>query len=245
MWEVVVAGGFLIAVTFLFLRFRNRAPYLVVGWLWYRGTLVPVTGLVQIGMQAVADRYTYIPLIGLFIIIVWGVGDLLARFQSRRIIIPVSVGLLILILSIVTRLQVSRWESSISLLQYTLSVTTNNPLVDNNLGVALDRQGKAQEATAHFAEALRWDPNYVDAYKNLGAALARQGRVQEALVNYEKVLKIRPDDAEVHYRMGFLMARQGKEEESLQQYREALRIQPSHADAHNKWSFPSGIPAVL
>ncbi len=231
--EVVAAGLFLIGITFLVIRYGSRYFYLAVGWLWYLGTLVPVIGLVQVGMQAMADRYTYIPLIGLFIVIAWGIPDLLARTRYRRAILALSAGLLIMVLSIVSSLQIDHWESSLSLLQHTLKVAPNSPLIHNNLGVALTRQSKSQEAMAHFAEALRLDPNYVDAYKNLGAALARQGRIEEAFVHYEKVLRIKPDDAEAHYRIGFLLARQGKEQEAILHYREALRIQASHADAHN------------
>lgn len=232
-WEIAAAGLLLIGITFLVIRYRRRYPYLVVGWLWYLGTLVPVIGLVQVGMQAIADRYTYIPLIGLFIIVAWGVPDLLARYRYRRVVLSLSAGLLILAIVIVTRVQIDHWRSSLTLLQHTLNVTANNSLIHNNLGVALTRQGKIQEAMAHFAEALQLDDNYLEAHKNLGAALARQGRIEEAFAHYEKALRIKPDDAEAQYRVGFLLARQGKEQEAIVHYREALRIQPSHADAHN------------
>ena len=192
LWQVVGAGLVLVCVSVWAVRASRKHPYLGVGWLWYLGTLVPVIGLVQVGVQATADRYTYVPLIGLFIMIAWGVPDILAGWRYRKTVLAISAGVLLSILMPVTRLQIQKWHDPITIFTHTLKVTTRNYLIHNNLGVALADRGKNQEAMAHYTEALRINPNYAEAYNNLGNALARQGKKPEAIAYYKEALRIDP-----------------------------------------------------
>jgi len=233
LWKVVGSGLLLVGVSVLAIRAARRCPSLMVGWLWYLGTLVPVIGLVQVGGQAMADRYTYVPLIGLFIMIVWSVPDILAGWRHRRVILSVSGGLLLSLLMIVTNLQVKHWENDITLFEHSLDVTSNNYLSHTTLGLALGRQEKIQEAIDHFAESLRIKPNYAETHNGMGIALAHQGRYQEAVDHFTESLRIKPDFAEVYNNLGALFLRQGKNEEAIVYFKEALRIKPDYAEVHN------------
>ena len=233
LWKVVGAGLLLIVVSVLVIRVVRKLPYLAVGWFWYIGTLVPVIGLVQVGMQAMADRFTYVPLIGLFIMITWGVTDILGGWRYRRVVLSISAGILLSILMIVTRVQVQRWQNSITLFQHSLEVTEDNYLSHTILGVALSGQGKTQEAIDHFREALRIKPDFLGAHYSLGAALEREGKDQEAMEHYVGALRIKPDRPEAHHNLGVLFLRQGKNREAIDHFREALRIKPDYPDAHN------------
>jgi tetratricopeptide (TPR) repeat protein len=232
-WKVVGAGLLLGCLTVLAIRAARKRPYLVVGWLWYLGTLVPVIGLIQAGSQAMADRFTYVPLIGLFIMIVWGVQDILAGWRYRRVALSILAGVILLILMMVTRFQVKHWQNDVTLFTHTLDVTVNNALSRNNLGAALFRQGKYQEAIVHYTEALRIDPRNALARNGLGVALARQGRYQESVDHWKEVLRIKPDFADAHNNLGNTLVNLGKYQEAIAHYNEALRIKPDNANAHN------------
>ena len=232
-WKVVGAGLLLGCLTVLAIRAARKRPYLVVGWLWYLGTLVPVIGLMQAGSQAMADRFTYVPLIGLFIMIVWGVQDILAGWRYRRVALSILAGVILLILMMVTRFQVKHWQNDVTLFTHTLDVTVNNALSRNNLGAALFRQGKYQEAIVHYTEALRIDPRNALARNGLGVALARQGRYQESVDHWKEVLRIKPDFADAHNNLGNTLVNLGKYQEAIAHYNEALRIKPDNANAHN------------
>ena len=231
-WKVVGSGLLLVCVSLLVIRAARKLPCLVVGWFWYLGTLIPVIGLVQVGVQAMADRYTYVPLIGLFIMIAWSAPDILVGWRYRRVVLSISVGLLPLLLMIVTKLQVKHWQSGVKLFEHSLDVTFNNFVIHNNLGAALAEQGKIQEAMAHYTEALRIKPDLVQAHNNLGGALAEQGKIQEAMAHFAEALRIKPDYAEAHNNLGGALARQGKIQEAMAHYTEALRIKPDYAKAH-------------
>jgi len=233
LWKVAGAGLLLSLLTFLAIRAARKYPYLAVGWFWYVGTLVPVIGLVQVGMQAMADRFTYIPFIGLFIMISYGVAKLSEGWRYRRIVLFVSAGILVSILMIVSRLQVQRWQNDISLYEHSVDVTSNNFLAHNNLGFALLGQGKIQEAIAHYTEALRIRPDYADANNNLGSALMRQGKIQEAIAHFTEGLRISPNHPGIHYNLGVVLQGQGKIQEAVVHFTEAVRIRPDYAIAHN------------
>jgi tetratricopeptide (TPR) repeat protein len=231
-WKVAGAVLLLSFLTFLAIRAVRKHPYLVVGWFWYLGTLVPVIGLVQVGSQAMADRYTYVPLIGLFIIIAWSVTDILAGWRYRRVVLPISAGLLLSLLMIATKLQVKYWRNDVVLFEHSLAVTSNNFIIHDTLGVSLMRQGRLQEAIAHYTEALRIAPDFAKSHYNLGVALERQGRIQEATDRYAEALRIEPNLVEAHNNLGVLLASQGKVQEAATHYTEALRIKTDYADAH-------------
>ncbi len=232
-WQVLGAAVLLIIVTLLAIRERTRHPYLLVGWLWYLGTLVPVIGFVQVGIQAVADRYTYIPLIGLFIIIAYGIPGSLARMRNGRIALALSGVLLLLILAILTRSQVQLWENEIRLYVFTLNVTSDNFVVQNNLGKAFASRGQNEKAISHFVEALRISPNNTLAHKNLGVVLVAQGKIEEAGFHFAKALGTNPDNAEVRHSIGVVLVGQGKPQEAAPYFESALRANPKRADSHN------------
>jgi tetratricopeptide (TPR) repeat protein len=233
LWQVAGAALLLGCVSFLVILAARRRAYLMVGWLWYLGTLVPVIGLVQVGEQAMADRYTYVPLIGLFIIIAMGVPDILSGWRHRRIVMAIPAGLLLSILMIVTWLQLRYWQNGVTLFEHSLEVTANNSLIQNGLGALLVQQGKDQEAMSHFAEALRINPNSVEAHYNLGVVLSDQGKTQEAMTHFTEALRINPNSVEAHYNLGVTLAQQGKTQEAIAHFTKALQIKPDYADAHN------------
>jgi len=231
MWKFAGAGLLLILISFAVIRFMRQLPYLIVGWLWYLGTLVPVIGLVQVGSQSMADRYTYIPLIGLFVMIAWGVPDLLERWQHRRAFLAISAGCILSVLTMVTWMQLQYWQNSISLFEHAINVTTDNYVMHSNMGVALVEQGKIDKAIVHYREALRIKPDDVDARYNMANALTRQENFKDAIAAYTEVLKIRPDMPTAHNNMGIALSRLGESKKAVSHFREALRIRPDYRDA--------------
>ncbi|MGB7921656.1 MAG: tetratricopeptide repeat protein [Pyrinomonadaceae bacterium] len=203
-WRVMGAALALVCVTVLVLRVGRKFPYLPVGWLWYLGTLVPVIGLVQVGQQAMADRYAYVPLIGLFIIIAWGVEDLSRRLPSRRYWLAGAAVALLIALTFATRWQLRYWQNSITLFERALDVTANNEIAHNNLGAVLVRKGRLDEGLAHFYEAVRLYPEYGTARDNIAITLSQkadiiardESRWQEAVEMYRQALEWNADRAE-------------------------------------------------
>jgi Flp pilus assembly protein TadD len=232
-WKPAAAGLFLLIVSTVALRVAHRCRYVVVGWLWYLGTLVPVIGLVQVGEQAMADRYTYVPLIGLFIVVVWGFADLVKGWRSRRWVVSITAAVTVLALIAGSWLQVGHWKDSIKLFKHALAVTSNNYVAHYTLGNALALQGNLAGAVSHYNKALQINPNYAEAHNNLGNALALQGNLTGAISHYNKALQINPDHAEAHRNLAVGLDRQGKHQEALQHYVEALRISPDDAQSHN------------
>jgi Tfp pilus assembly protein PilF len=232
-WWVIGSLLGLIGVSVLVIRAARRAPYLPVGWLWYLGTLVPVIGLVQVGIQSMAaDRYTYVPLIGLFIILAWGIPDLLTRWSYRHIALPIGAGLVLVACSITASVQVQYWKNRTALWERAVDVTKGNYLAHNNLGNVLAQMGKTDEAIAHYAEALRIKPGLAEAHNNLGFTLAGRGRADEAMTHYAEALRIKPDYVEARSNLGVALATQGRVDEAIQELREALRMAPNDAEVH-------------
>lgn len=230
-WEVVGSILLLSCISILVICYARKHPFLLVGWFWYLGTLVPVIGLIQVGNQAMADRYTYIPLIGLFIMVVIGFPCLFKKWRYRKILLGASMGLILFLLMVTTRLQINHWQNNFALFEHALHVTSDNFLAHNNLGIAVAEQGKIEEAIAHYREAIRIKPNYLDAHYNLGVNLTKQGRYEEAMDHYMEALRIAPDDAETHNKVGILFTREGKHHEALGHFTEALRLKPGFAAA--------------
>ncbi|MBU4345666.1 MAG: tetratricopeptide repeat protein, partial [Proteobacteria bacterium] len=231
-WQVAGACLLLVFISFIAVKTLRRYPYFAVGWLWYLGTLVPIIGLVQVGLQSMADRYTYIPLTGIFIIIAWGIPDLVAKWRYKKEGLAAASAILLSILMALTWFQLRHWANSITLFKHAINITANNSVAHNNLGNALKDQGKISEAIKHFTEALRIKPDYVFAHNNLGNALKDQGKISEAIVHYYEALRINPDFGLAHNNLGNVLADQGKISEAIKHYTEALRINPNHADAH-------------
>jgi len=231
LWEVLGSLLVLSCISILVIRYARKHPFLLVGWLWYLGTLVPVIGLVQVGNQAMADRYTYIPLVGLFIMVGMGFPRLLEKWRYRKVLLGVSMGLALFLLMVITRLQITHWQNNVTLFENALRMTSDNFLAHNNLGIVLAERGKIEEAIAHYREAIRIKPNYLGAHYNLGVNLVKQGRHEEAMDHYREALRIDPHDAETHNKVGILLAREGKHQEALGHFTEALRFKPDFAAA--------------
>jgi len=230
-WQVVGAFGLLVATSLLAWVVR-RHGYLPVGWLWYLGTLVPVIGFVQVGNQALADRYMYVPLVGLLLVVAWGVPDVLARWPGRRLVLPIGAGLVIAACMVRARAQVGHWRDDATLWEHALAVTSGNHVAHNSVGNLLMRQGKVDEAAAHYLEALRARPGFSLAHNNLGVALAAQGRFGDALDHYAEALRLDPGYADAHHNMGLALAKLGRGEEALVQLEEAVRLKPNGAEFH-------------
>jgi tetratricopeptide (TPR) repeat protein len=211
----------------------RKKPYVAVGWLWYIGTLVPVIGIVQVGVQKMADRYTYVPLIGLFIIIAWGVPDILGRWRYKRAILAVSTTCILSAFMICTWFQVKHWENSITLFEHTLNVTEDNSIAHINLGEALAGQGRIDAAVRHYNEALRIKPNLAAPHLNLGVALKDEGNLSGAINHFTKVLGLKSDCAEAHYELGDTLNRTGDFASAIEHYLEAVRIKPDYAKVYN------------
>ncbi len=229
--EVLASASLLIALTVGVIVLRRGRPYLLVGWLWFLGTLVPTIGIVQVGTQAMADRYTYIPLIGVFIIVAWGVGDVLRAWSRFRMPAAVAAGAALLACAIATRLQIRYWESSATLWKHALAVTTDNYAAHTYYGNALASQGNVDGAIAEYAEAIRIRPDYPEAHNNLGPALAAKGRMNDAIREFTEAIRLRPNYADAHNNLGVALASQGKFDAAIAQYNDALRLDPDHARA--------------
>ncbi|MDM8549813.1 tetratricopeptide repeat protein [Desulfobacterales bacterium HSG2] len=232
-WKALGAGLLLAGISVCVIRVRQKSPWLLIGWLWYLGTLVPVIGLVQVASQAMADRYTYIPLIGLFIMIAWGIPCLVGEWRHRRILFAVSAAVILLGCAMLTWFQVRHWKNSITLFTRTLSVTTDNYLANNSLGAALEDQGRVREAIRYFSEALRIKPDGIQAHYNMAVALEKEGRYEESARHLSKAVRLKPDFADARYNMGIAMKRQGNLTEAIRHFSEAVRIRPDFAEAHN------------
>ncbi len=201
-WQVFGSAFLLIAITLLVILRAKRSPYLATGWLWYAGTLVPVIGLVQVGVQAMADRYTYIPLIGLFIMAAWGVPDLLKKWNHRKEILWTLSAFSILCLSIIAWTQVGYWQNNIKLYDHTLKVTGNNWLIYNNRGFAYDNLGNHKQAIEDYDKAIESKPGYADAYYNRGLAYNSLRNYKQAIEDYGRAIDIKPDFADAYYNRG-------------------------------------------
>jgi hypothetical protein len=203
-----------VVISVLVVRWGRRRPWLTVGWLWYLVALVPVIGLVQAGSQAMADRYTYLSLIGLFIMVAWGAGELLAKWRYRKICLAVSAGLWLTAMLICSRMQLRHWRNSLTLYEHTLAVTQNNYIIHNNLATALGEQGKLDEAISHYRQAVRINPNYANGHNNLGLTLTKQGKFNEAVVHFTEALRIKPDFIGARRNLGYVLERLRRSDKS-------------------------------
>jgi tetratricopeptide (TPR) repeat protein len=229
-WQVVASTLVLLAVSVAVLWFARSRKYLTVGWLWYLGILVPVIGLVQVGSQAMADRYTYLPFIGLFIMIAWGLYELLANWRYRRIALGASALAVLLALAICTRLQLRHWRNNSTLFERAINVTDDNFVMNNNYANVLENMGQAEKAIEHFYKALRIRPNSPEIYNNLGNALRKLDRFEEAVMCYRRALKLKAYFPEARYNLAAELTRQGKTDEAIAEYRQALQLRPDNVE---------------
>ena len=241
-WEILLAIGLLLAMTIAAIVFRRKRPYLFTGWFWYVGMLLPVIGLVQVGEQGHADRYTYLPHIGLFVLAVWLVADVTAVSQRRsRVVVPAAAVIIVVALGWAAFIQTSYWRNSETLWTHTLAVTSNNDVAHNNLGYLCADRGELDKAISHFETALRIrsskrDPHYsvgsAFVQVNLADALSRKGQPDEAIVHYEEAIKSQPNYADAYYNRGNILFAEGRVEEAMADWEKTLQIRPNDADAH-------------
>jgi len=233
-WAVTAAVVLIAGVTFLAVRKIRPLPYVAVGWFWYLGTLFPVIGIVQVGGQAMADRYTYVPLIGLFIILAWGIYDLAEKKHLRGITLAVPAGILIAVLMVMTWLQVQRWRDSVTLFSHAVAVTENNYKAHSLLAIALMFQGKLDEALQHTKESLRIQPLNADLYIQNGNILLEMGKSEEAKENYRRAIQLDPNNASAHYNLGVVLHLEGNTERAVDEYQRAIKLRDTHFPAHMK-----------
>jgi protein O-mannosyl-transferase len=232
-WTVAMSLFFLLSISYFSIRLNRKYTYFAVGWLWYLGMLVPVIGLVQVGTHAMADRYTYVPLIGLFIIITWGSVDACKRLFVSPAVIKVIALIIMMIFGIQSYVQTQYWQNALQLFSHAIKVTKDNYIAHNNLGAALARQGNYDEAVNQYREALRIMPQYIEANFNMGAALADQGKFTQAVSYYQRTLEIHPRFAEAHNNLAIVLANEGKLEDAIKHFQMALSIREDYPDARN------------
>jgi tetratricopeptide (TPR) repeat protein len=230
----VVCTLLFVLISVLSIYIGRRRKYAAFGWLWYVGTLVPVIGLVQSGAQAMANRYMYIPMLGLLMIVAWAGKDLVASRPRLKVIMAVLAGVMLSSAIILTRMQVRLWQNDMTLFEHTLKVTRNNSIAENCYGYALVEEGRLNEAVLHLNNALRINPAYTDARKNLANILLKQGKLNEAIACFNELIKRGKETAEVHYFLALALGMQKKYDESIKHLTEVLRQDPKFPDAHNK-----------
>jgi len=229
--EIILALAILVTATAAAFVLRKKRPYLVTGWLWYLGMLVPVIGLVQVGWQGHADRYTYLPQIGLYVLLTWTVADLTAGWRRQREILSASAAIIIGVLSWRAWIQTSYWRDSETLFTHALAVTSNNDVAENNLGIVFLRKGNLDEAISLLQAAVDLRPENSPAHENLAKALLQKGQVADALIQYRKLLELQPDNIEVHNIVGTVLIQQGRIREGVEEWQKVLAIQPDNGNA--------------
>ncbi len=238
-WEIILSLLLLLGITAAAIALRKQRPYFITGWLWYLGMLVPVIGLMQVGWQGRADRYTYLPQIGLYIVAAWAVSDLTALWRRQRTILSAAAILTIAVLSWRAWVQTSYWRDSETLFTHALAVTSNNDVAENNLGIVFLRKGKLDDAISLLQAAVDLRPENSPAHENLAKALLQKGQVADALVHYRKLLELQPDNIEVHNIVGTVLIQQGHIREGVEEWQKVLVIQPDNGNAMSNlaWVF--------
>jgi Tfp pilus assembly protein PilF len=229
-WQIIGAAFLLIGITAFCLFQRRIRPYLIVGWLWFLGTLVPVIGLVQVGGQTMADRYFYIPSIGLFVALVFGLADIARSWRVAPSLRAGIAGGVLLILATLTNAQIQRWHDSFTLFEHTLAVTPRNLHIENNLALAMGDSGRYDEAAAHFEKALQIDPNFYDGLVGMGVTRAFQDRLPEAIEYFQAAIRSQPDAPKAHVQFAYALWKQNRDEAALEEIRRALQFAPKDAD---------------
>jgi len=247
-WEIALAIAFLILMTALVIRLRSSHSYLLVGWFWYLVTLVPVIGLVNFGAQAMADRFTYVPLVGLSLMVTWGVADYFRNARARMMTGSTAIVILGLCVGL-TRGQVAHWKSSEALAEHGLRSTKQNCLMLNLLGIVRIKQDRLDEAIALSSESVGIAPDYVGSWWILSIALYEAGKYDEAIVAIKKAVELNPNDALVQNKLGFFLLKQGKLDEAIPHLTAALKSKPEFHQAlynlGNVWFKKKDVAAAI
>lgn len=230
-WKPIVSFVVLLGLSVAVLCMAKRRKYLITGWLWYLGTLVPVIGLVQVGLQSSADRYTYLPSIGIFIMIAFGSAELFAKWRYRKIVFRITAALLLIAIFICTRLQVRHWKNSFTLFERALAVNKNNFVIHNYYADILLEKNRLSDAAAHINETLRINPRHKGAVDKLGRVCLQQGRIDEAIGCFNDVLSARPNWYKTHHNIGIAYGQKGKFDLALQHLNRSLDLKPDNPEA--------------
>jgi protein O-mannosyl-transferase len=232
LWQPALALVLLGSMTvFVVLKRRNHS-YLITGWLWYLLTLLPVIGVVRVGLQSMADRYSYIPLTGVFIILVWGTADLSMHLPRRNALLSILTAVLLTATSLATWRQVSYWKNSTTLFNHALESTRDNFMAHYNLGIVLEKEGDLEGALKRFDTVASIAPWYPDSYIHRGIYFARQGKTDQAAASYMKAIELNPDIATPHINLGIIMATGNRFNEAIEEFRRAILIDPDSSQAH-------------
>ncbi|HVP81230.1 MAG TPA: tetratricopeptide repeat protein, partial [Thermodesulfobacteriota bacterium] len=229
--QAAVSGLILLGITLVVCRRARMNPFLLMGWLWYLGTLVPVIGFVQVGRQSLADRYTYIPLIGLFIMISWAIPALADRLPYRRFVVTTGALLALAGATIGTWTQVGYWKNDVTLFTHAIRAVKNNYVAHMNLGLAFFQRGKIEEAIEHYYDAFSLSPRNDDLCYYLGLAFGEQGNLDKSIAYFTEAVTINPKFAVAHYNLGVALARQGRLDEGIRYFMKALQIDPGMVEA--------------
>jgi tetratricopeptide (TPR) repeat protein len=232
MWQVAMSILLLLVISILVIRLRHRRKYLPVGWFWFVGTLVPVIGFIHVGGQAYADRYTYIPYIGLFIMLAWGLPELLSKWAYRKIALGIAAAIALTAMGICAHGQVNYWNNSITLFTHATLVTQNNYIAHYNRGVAYCKLGRELEAIEDFSQTIKVDPEHAKARYSRGVAYDKLGRKLEAIEDFGQALRIDPHYAKAHNNRGVVYRKLGRRDEAMEDFRQAIKIDPDLAEAH-------------
>jgi len=229
-WQIIGAAFLLIGTTALCLFQRRTRPYLIVGWLWFLGTLVPVIGFVQVGGQTMADRYFYIPSIGLFIALVFGLADIAKTRRVASALSAATAGVVLLVLAVLTNAQIQRWKDSFTLFEHALAVTPPNLRIENSLGLAMGASGRYDEAAAHFEKTLQIDPNFYDGLVGMGVTRALQGQLPEATQYFQAAIRSQPDAPKAHVQLALALWKQNRDQAAFEEMRRASELAPKDPD---------------
>jgi tetratricopeptide (TPR) repeat protein len=235
-WKALLSLLLLAAISAGAFAWRRSRPYLLVGWLWYLGMLVPMIGLIQIGWQAHADRYTYLPQIGLYIAITWLVANFCAARRWLRVMAGTAAAIAVAVLMWGTWIQASYWRNSESLWTRSLDLA-GNAVTENGFGTALIENGRLDEGIAHYQKALEINPGSAEAHYNLGNALVQKGQADEAIAHFQKALDLEPDLADAHNNLGTVLQQRGRLDEAMIHFQKTLEIDPDYAEAHSNLGY--------
>ena len=227
-WKIAATAVFILFITMLAVMHLRKRPWFAVGWLWYIGTLGPVIGVIQVGVQAMADRYTYVPLIGIFIIISWGGAEIASKWQRNRKIASALALSILVAFSAITAIQVSRWKNSLSLFRHAVDAGNNNGVVYNNLGVYMERTNRFDDAIGYFEKALGYDPEDTLYLNNLAGLLINANKIDKAIVYIERSIDIQPDQATPFVLYGRAYSKRGDVDTAEAYYRKALLTNSNH-----------------
>lgn len=256
MWQLGLSAMALLAVSIVVLLLWKRRPYAIIGWVWYLVMLLPVIGLLQVGAMAHADRYTYLPQIGIYVLVIWAAADLCGQWRHGPIMLGCASVLMLATLMAVARVQTAYWKNSESLWMRTLDCTrdqlTGNWVADFNFALYLLKAGRLDESVAHFQSGLERQPYDAKAHYNLGYALDKQGRQAEAFAHFQKAIRlfqnaidIPPEYPAAHQNLGLILIKQGRHDEALANFKKAVELQPEFAEAHSQLGLALGKKGLL